>query len=66
MKLKQSEKELLINAQISLQNELVRQRQILDRAIDIYENRNTTKYKKIRFMEDKSTADLMYDVLKGK
>ena len=38
---------------------------IIKETLEIYENRNTCKYKKERFMEDKSTSDLMYDVLKG-
>lgn len=37
----------------------------IDKAIEIYEKRTTCEYKKKRFMEDKGTSDLMYDVLKG-
>ena len=37
----------------------------IDKAIEIYENRNSIKFKKQRFMEDKDTGDLMYDILKG-
>ena len=37
----------------------------INKVIEIYENRNTCKYKKQRFMEDKTTADLMYEVIKG-
>lgn len=38
---------------------------IIDKAIEIYENRNSIILKKQRFMEDKDTGDLMYDILKG-
>lgn len=37
----------------------------VDKAIEIYEKRNTCEYKKKRFMEDKSTSYLMYEILKG-
>lgn len=37
----------------------------INKAIEIYENRNSIKFKKQRFMEDKDTVDLMYDILKG-
>ena len=37
----------------------------INKAKEIYENRNSIKYKKKRFMEDKNTSDLMYEVLKG-
>ena len=37
----------------------------IDKATEIYKNRNTCKYKKERFMKDKSTSDLMYEVLQG-
>ena len=37
----------------------------IDKAIEIYENRNTCKYKKKRFMEGKNTGTLMYEILKG-
>lgn len=37
----------------------------IDKALKIYENRNSVRFKKQRFMEDKDTGDLMYDVLKG-
>lgn len=37
----------------------------IDKAIEIYEKRTTCEYKKKRFMEDKSTSDLMYEILKG-
>ena len=40
-------------------------KQRIDKAIEIYKNRNTCKYKKERFMEDKSTSDLMYEELLG-
>ena len=36
-----------------------------EKAREIYKNRNTCKYKKERFMEDKSTSDLMYEALTG-
>lgn len=38
---------------------------IIHKAIKIYENKNTCEYKKKRFMEDKSTSDLMYEALTG-
>lgn len=34
-------------------------------AREIYENKTSIKYKKKRFMENKNTSDLMYEVLKG-
>jgi len=36
----------------------------INKAKEIYENRNSIKYKKKRFMEGKNTSDLMYEVLK--
>lgn len=35
------------------------------KAMEIYEKRTTCEYKKKRFMENKSTSDLMYEILKG-
>ena len=49
--------------QESAKRRLLHQR--IDKAIEIYENKNTCKYKKQRFMEDKTTADLMYEAIKG-
>lgn len=37
----------------------------IDKATEIYKNRNTCKYKKERFMKNKSTGDLMYEALQG-
>ena len=37
----------------------------VEKAIEIYENKNACEYKKKRFMKDKSTSDLMYEVLIG-
>ena len=36
-----------------------------DAAIEIYKNRMFIEYKQKRFMEDKTTADLMYEALQG-
>ena len=36
-----------------------------EKAIEIYENSTSIEYKKKRFMEDKTTADLMYEALQG-
>lgn len=46
------------------EEEIERLNNIINKAIEIYENRNSIKYKKKRFMEDKSTNDLMYEALK--
>ena len=35
------------------------------KAIEIYENKETVKYKKKKFLESKNTSDLMYEALKG-
>lgn len=37
----------------------------ISKAIDQYENCYKTKYKKQRFIEGKSIADMMYEILKG-
>lgn len=44
-----------------IEKEKLQQR--IDKAIEMYEDRE--KYKKKRFMENKSIADLMYEILKG-
>ncbi len=38
---------------------------IINKAIEIYENRNSIEYKKKRFMEDKTIGYYMYEELKG-
>ena len=45
-------------------NEMIYKSRI-DKAIEIYENSTSVEYKKKRFMGDKTTADLMYEVLQG-
>ena len=48
-----------------LKEQLEDYKQRNEKAIEIYEKRTTCEYKKKRFMEDKNTSDLMYDILKG-
>ena len=50
---------------IELKEENERLNIAINKAIEIYENRNSIRFKKQRFMEDKDTGDLMYDILKG-
>lgn len=45
--------------------EIVKLNQRINKATEIYKNRNTCKYKKERFVKDKSTSDLMYEALQG-
>ena len=40
-------------------------RERIKKAINIYDNRNSLKYKKQRFMQGKTTADLMYEALQN-
>lgn len=68
--LKQKRKELNNKNLIALDSETVYKdyyelKEKIDTALEIYEKRNSVKYKKKRFMEDKTTHDLMYEVLKG-
>ena len=37
----------------------------IDKAIEIYENKETINYKKKKFLGSKNTSDLMYEALKG-
>lgn len=36
----------------------------VQKVLEIYENSNSIKYKRKRFMEDKTTADLIYELFK--
>ena len=49
--------------QLESQNDDYKSR--IDKAIEIYQNRNSVNIKKKRFMEDKNTSDLMYEMLQG-
>lgn len=64
----QEEIERQSKAQVILDNQITEMYDYKSRnekAVEIYKNRNTCKYKKERFMKDKSTSDLMYETLIG-
>ena len=48
---------------VNWENMLLKKR--INKAIEIYENRNSIEYKKKRFMEDKTIGYFMYEELKG-
>ena len=53
------------NTYNSLYEEKERLNKIINKAIEIYENKETIKYKMKKFLESKNTSDLMYEALKG-
>ena len=55
----------LILVLISQLNDLSKYEERINKAMEIYENKTSIEYKKKRFMEEKNTSDLMYEVLKG-
>lgn len=55
----------LVDRNKLLEEDLKKAQKRIDKAIEIYENKDKIEYKKKRFIEDKYTSDLMYEILKG-